>query len=217
MLSAVLNVSVLIDVFSDCVLIEEGGMDEIVLRVKLGSPVDPELDCKVVFDMLNGGNGPGEADDTGEAEPASVPAGVVAGDMVLVRDPETNVELAGKLDVEVKLPEAGTLISVAFAVFTLVGELLEVGTGSKDAFEKLVICPDSPEDDPVGTVDKLALENGVVEAAVIDDDDSAPEVRGPEEVPRVPVAPPWPEGPVGPSVKEVLLAGKGALLVGTGV
>lgn len=190
MLSAVLNVSVLIDMFWDCVMVEEEGMDEIVLKVKLGSPVDPKLGCEVVFDMLNGGNGPDEADDTGETEPVSVPAGVVAGDVVWVRDPEPIVELARKLDVEVKLPEAGTLISVAFPVLTLVGELLEVGTGSEDALETLVVCPDSPEDGPVGTVVKLALEAKVGEAAVIDDDDSSPEARGPEEVLRVPVAPP---------------------------
>lgn len=190
MLAAVTSVPVLVDVFWDGVTIEEAGTGKIVLRVELGRPVDPELGCEVVFDKLNGGDGPNEADDMDETGPVSVPEDEVAGDVVRVWDPRTTVELARKLDVEVKLPEAGTLISVALAVVTLVAEMLGFGSGSEAALVTLVICPDLLEDGPVGIVVKLALETGVGVDAVIDVDDSAIEVGGLERVFRVPVAPP---------------------------
>lgn len=189
-------------------------MEEYVLRVKLGRSVDPESGCDVVFDKLDGGNRPNEADDTSEAGPVKAPAGVVAGDVVLVLDTKTSVELARELDVEVKLPDAGTLISVVLAIFTLVTEMLVAGTGREDALVTLVICPDSLEDDPVGTVVKLPLEAGVGGDAVTDIGDSVIEARELERVLLVPVAPPCPEGPVDLSVKDVLLTGKGAVLVG---
>ena len=153
-------------------------MDQSVLGVKLGRLADSELGCEVVFDKLNGGDRPDEADGTGETGLVRVPVGVVERDVVRVWGSEPSVELVKKLDVEVKLPDAGTLISVVLAVFTLEAEFLVVGTGSEDALATLVICPGSLRDDPAETVVKLALETGGGEGAVNDVDDAAIEARG---------------------------------------